>query len=339
MYRGLVATFQAFQHGVGAFMATRLLLGLCESGFIPAGLFTITRWYKTSETSKRFAFFFIGNGFAQAVAGLLAYGILHMRGLSGLAGWQWLFILEGIFTVIVGVIFALLFPSSPANPVNLLKRRYFTERESYILVQRVLRDDPSKHEKSKNVTGAELRAVVRLPAIECDFDGADILSQFTNWRLIAHIFITICGLAPSSVLWNYAPTLVKGYGYGRLRSNAMVSIGQWINLCMTILWGFLALVSHSMISTTPELTSSRDKFNRRGPLVFLGVLLWWIFTLCCRLLIYNPSPQARFAVLTLAGAFASMWRKLNLPLETSIWLICHRCCKWLMDGDERSQCR
>jgi MFS family permease len=196
VYRGLVATFQAFQHGVGAFMATRLLLGLCESGFIPAGLFTITRWYKTSETSKRFAFFFIGNGFAQAVAGLLAYGILHMRGTGGLAGWQWLFIIEGLFTVVVGVIFALLFPSSPTNPVNLLKRRYFTERESYILVQRVLRDDPSKHEKSKNVTSAELKRVVSLLVIGGCPDNPYLL-------VLVHKLETHCSY-PYHDLWSRA---------------------------------------------------------------------------------------------------------------------------------------
>ena len=67
-------------------MVTRLLLGFCESGFIPAGLYTITRWYKKDETSKRFSWFFIGNMLAQAVSGLLAYGILHMRG-NCWAGW------------------------------------------------------------------------------------------------------------------------------------------------------------------------------------------------------------------------------------------------------------
>jgi MFS family permease len=66
---GLVATFQAFQHGVGAFYLTRFLLGTFESGFIPAGLFTITRWYKGKETSKRFTIFFLGNMVVQALSG------------------------------------------------------------------------------------------------------------------------------------------------------------------------------------------------------------------------------------------------------------------------------
>jgi hypothetical protein len=83
-----------------------------------------------------------------------------MRGTAGLTGWQWLFIIEGLFTLVVGVTFVLLFPSSPESPVNLLKKRYFTERETHILVQRVLLDDPTKRHKSKNVTGKELKATV-----------------------------------------------------------------------------------------------------------------------------------------------------------------------------------
>ena len=73
--RGLVAAFQAFQKGLGPFLATRLLLGLCEAGFIPAGLFTLTRWYKRGETTKRFSIYFLGNLFASACSGLIAYGM------------------------------------------------------------------------------------------------------------------------------------------------------------------------------------------------------------------------------------------------------------------------
>ncbi len=91
-----MALFQAWQHGTAAFLVTRLLLGLCESGFIPAGLFIITQWYTRAETAKRFSFFFLGNMLAQALSGEIAYGILHMRGVAGLAGWQWLFIVRTI---------------------------------------------------------------------------------------------------------------------------------------------------------------------------------------------------------------------------------------------------
>jgi MFS family permease len=75
---GTVSTFQAFQTNYGSFIATRFLLGITESGFIPGGLWTLSTWYTRSETAKRVMIFYFGNQFGQASAKLLAYGILHM---------------------------------------------------------------------------------------------------------------------------------------------------------------------------------------------------------------------------------------------------------------------
>ncbi|KAK3363129.1 alternative sulfate transporter [Lasiosphaeria hispida] len=275
---GFVATFQAFQEGrgLGPFLATRLLLGLCEAGFIPAGLFTVTRWYKRDETSKRFSWFFIGNMLAAACSGLIAYGILQMRGVSGLAGWQWLFIIEGIFTIAVGLLFVSLFPKSPAHPVSIFKFRYFTERESQVLQRRVLLDDPTKGHPRRNVSWAELKKTL------------------TNWRLIPHIILTICGLAPASLFMAYAPTLVISFGFERLRSNAMVAIGAWILLVTNISWGMIS-----------------DRIGYRGPMVTLGLLLLWGATLGNRLLVHSSNSNLRFAFLTLGIVFSSNWHPTN----------------------------
>lgn len=90
----LVSLFQAFQKGLGPLLVIRLLLGLCESGFAPAALYTITLWYKKEETSKRFSWLYVGALVAAASSGLVAYGILQMRDIAGLTGWQWLFIVR-----------------------------------------------------------------------------------------------------------------------------------------------------------------------------------------------------------------------------------------------------
>jgi hypothetical protein len=71
--------------------------------------------------------------------------------------------IEGMFTILVGILFIALFPISLANPVSLLGFRYFTERESQILQQRVLRDDPSKLQPRRNVSLAEVKAAVCTP--------------------------------------------------------------------------------------------------------------------------------------------------------------------------------
>lgn len=153
---GLVATFQAFQSGLPAFLSTRLLLGLMESGFIPGGLYTLSLWYKPSELSKRFALYFMGNGLASASGGLISYGVLHMRGIAGLAGWQWLFILEGLLTLVAGVLFLCLFPGSPDSPVSLLHVRIFTEREETILRERMSPSDREALKTSRNIRASDI---------------------------------------------------------------------------------------------------------------------------------------------------------------------------------------
>ncbi|KAH6853956.1 major facilitator superfamily domain-containing protein [Chaetomium sp. MPI-CAGE-AT-0009] len=242
--------------------------GFYSAGFIPAGLFTITRWYKRDETSKRFSAYFIGNMLAGACSGLIAYGILHMRGIAGLAGWQWLFLLEGLFTILIGVLFLTLFPRSSGNPVSLLGFRYFSEREAQILQQRVLRDDPTKFQPRRSVSWAEAKAT------------------FTNWRLLPHILLTLTCLAPATTMGAYAPSLVVSFGFDRLKSNAMVSIGSWCLIITNILWGTIA-----------------DKTGRRGPLVFLGILILWGLTLGNRLLVESTNGNLRFGVLAAGIAF------------------------------------
>lgn len=89
---GLVATFQAFIKNYAGYLATRLLLGLLEAGFIPGALYILSTWYKKTETSLRIAIFFLGNIGAAATSSLIAAGILQLAGTNGLSGWRWLFL-------------------------------------------------------------------------------------------------------------------------------------------------------------------------------------------------------------------------------------------------------
>lgn len=60
-------------------------------------------WYRRHECGLRMAIFFSAATAAGAFGGLLARGIMAMRGVAGLAGWQWIFILEGLLTFVVGM--------------------------------------------------------------------------------------------------------------------------------------------------------------------------------------------------------------------------------------------
>lgn len=159
---GVVSTFQAFQTGYGSFIATRFLLGMTESGFIPGGLWTLSTWYTRTETAKRVMVFYFGNQFGQASSKLLAYGILHMRGVGGRPGWFWLFVIMGSFTLASGFVLGFFLPDSFRKPSStfLPGRSLFTERELYILRSRVLLDDPMKGKKKKKIGLAAFKKAV-----------------------------------------------------------------------------------------------------------------------------------------------------------------------------------
>ncbi|WKT49653.1 MFS transporter superfamily [Fusarium oxysporum f. sp. vasinfectum] len=100
---GLVMTLMGIVHSYEGLLAARFMLGVPEAGIFPAAAYYITIWYSRHEAMYRTALFYATASLAGAFSGLLAYAITLMDGIGGLAGWQWIFILEGILTVICGV--------------------------------------------------------------------------------------------------------------------------------------------------------------------------------------------------------------------------------------------
>ncbi|KAI9744650.1 MAG: hypothetical protein M1818_002179 [Claussenomyces sp. TS43310] len=100
---GVVATLLGVCSNFAGFLAARFFLGVTESGLFPGVVFYLSMWYKRSEQQYRIALFFSAASLAGAFGGILAYGIGFMNGVGGLRGWKWIFILEGLLTVVVAV--------------------------------------------------------------------------------------------------------------------------------------------------------------------------------------------------------------------------------------------
>ncbi|OWB74318.1 hypothetical protein B5S31_g4107 [[Candida] boidinii] len=141
----IVALAQVGLKNKHGFYACRALLGLLEGGFIPDLILWMSYFYTGSELAVRLSFFWTTLSLTQIFTSLLAFGILHMRGINGLPGWAWLFLIEGLFTFVIGLsAWFLMVPSAVQTKKRWNPKGWFTEHEEKIIVNKILRDDPTK---------------------------------------------------------------------------------------------------------------------------------------------------------------------------------------------------
>jgi hypothetical protein len=143
----VVAASQFWLNGRSSFLACRALIGLLQGGFIPDLILYMSYFFKGTELPFRLALFWLANRLTDVIAPLLAYGLLRLRGVHGREGWRWLFLIEGLLTLAIGIwsVFWMV-PSPTQTKAWWRPKGWFTEREEKIMVNRILRDDPSKSE-------------------------------------------------------------------------------------------------------------------------------------------------------------------------------------------------
>lgn len=153
----VIAAAQAGLQGRASFFAARCLLGMLEGGFIPDLVLWLSYFYKSGELAVRLSFFWVSSDLTVVIAYFLAYALLHMDGISGVAGWRWLFLIEGLITLVFGIASIFLMPASAVQTKAWFRPDgWFTDREEAIVVNRVLRDDPGKGDMN-NRTGISMQ--------------------------------------------------------------------------------------------------------------------------------------------------------------------------------------
>jgi MFS transporter, ACS family, tartrate transporter len=110
---GLLSVAMAFIGGVWSFYIMRFLLGVAEAGFFPGIAFYLAAWFPAQYRARILAGFLVGIPFSTVIGAPVSGLLLELDGLWGLAGWKWLFILEGIPAVIFGVVVARVLADRP----------------------------------------------------------------------------------------------------------------------------------------------------------------------------------------------------------------------------------
>ena len=114
---GLISAGMMFIRTPLQFYVMRLLLGAAEAGFWPTCMYYLSSWYPSAHRGRAISRFYCFGGVTGVVGGTLSAWLLSLDGVGGLQGWQWLFLLEGLPTVMLGAAMFWLLPDKPETAI------------------------------------------------------------------------------------------------------------------------------------------------------------------------------------------------------------------------------
>lgn len=136
---GLLAAAMMFVRTPNQFYAVRLLLGMAEAGFFPGVIYYLTLWFPATMRARAVSRFYIALPLASTVMGFLAGWLMGLNGKLGLAGWQWLFLLEGIPPVLYSLVMLRFLPDKPADA------KWLTPEEKQWIARQLAADNAKAH--------------------------------------------------------------------------------------------------------------------------------------------------------------------------------------------------
>ncbi|KAF9167629.1 hypothetical protein DFQ26_003785 [Actinomortierella ambigua] len=245
-------------------LAARFFLGFAESGLFPGTVYLISLWYTRGEQALRNGLFFSTATAAGAFGGLLAYGIMQMEGVGGLHGWQWIFILEGLPTVLMVAVTWYKLPNFPDTAP------FLTPEERDLAVRRLQVDAG--------------------PAVETEFSWKQFRMVFTDYKVYFHMITYILSASPLYSLSLFMPSIVNGFQFSPLMTQAMTVPAYAVACVCTIVVAF-----------------SSDRFRERG-YHYAGPSFFGCLGYILLIVTRNSSTAARYISLTIAavGIFSSV---------------------------------
>ncbi|KAL4883377.1 major facilitator superfamily domain-containing protein [Aspergillus karnatakaensis] len=232
---GTIVTLTGVVQNFGGLCAVRVLLGIFESGFFPGAVWLITQWYLPQETQSRIGVFYTASALAGAFSGLLAFGLAKMDGVAGYSGWRWIFIIEGLATVLLAAFCYFCLPDSPSLSTGWLSQdeiRYLALRKQALRGITVVDEKPNK------------------------FDWKTLFTVLTDWHLYLQILNFWSNTVPNYGLKFSLPQIMKNMGYTSANAQLLSMPPYIAGAISAYLFGILA-----------------DKLRWRMPIIVFGQIL------------------------------------------------------------------
>lgn len=206
---GLISASTAFVQGAHSLYVVRFLLGAAEAGFFPGVVLYLTYWFPAAYRARIVALFMVAIPAASFIASPISALLLQMDGIGGLRGWHWLFIIEGLPTVLLGVICLRFLTDRPAQAswLSVEQREWLT--------------------KTMDKEAAARAAKTHVP----------LWKLFSTPHVWGMALVCSCASAAGTVLNVWQPQLLKSFGLTVLQTGLVNSIPYAVASVLMVWWG------------------------------------------------------------------------------------------------------
>ncbi|KAF8994343.1 MFS general substrate transporter [Cyathus striatus] len=212
---GIMMTLQGVVHNFGGLMGMRWMLGMFEAGLFPGVNYYLSCWYKRSEFGIRAAVFFSAATVSGAFGGLLAAAISNMGGIGGRPAWAWIFILEGLLTVLAGAASFWIIQDFPDTA------KFLTEEERTVVIRRLQSDDQF------SAVGEKLKMKY-------------IWMSLTDWKTWIGMILYCGSDMPLYAFSLFLPSIINQLGFTATPAN-LLTVPVYVFACtITCLVGYFA---------------------------------------------------------------------------------------------------
>lgn len=227
-----------FMKTPGQLYASRLLIGLFEAGMYPALAITLTTFYTPKEQARRFAYLYLSVGLSGGFGGLFAYALLKLDGRHGIAGWRWLFIVEGCLSIGIAALLWACMPDSYETA------RFLNSKDKELMRLRSIKHD-------------------RYMRLHERFDRREVWKTFKDVKIWLSATIQFLGDILSFGISTFMPSLVKSFGFNSV-----------LTQLLTVPIFFTGVAVYVMVSIWSDKIQKRAVFMVSGALVLaLGYAL------------------------------------------------------------------
>jgi len=209
---GLLSVGMIFIQGPVSFYVLRFLLGMAEAGFFPGVIFFLVCWFPSIYRARLMALFTVGIPLSTVIGAPLSGVFLSMSGIWGLPGWQWMFILEGLPAVILGIVIYLHLPDHPAEA------KWLSADQKQWL-EGALAADPTRPKRSHLF---------------------DTFHSFYDPRVLGMAVIYLCNTSANFSLAFFLPQIVATMGLSQITTQLLVAIPAFMGVLGLLVIGSLA---------------------------------------------------------------------------------------------------